>query len=336
MSSGGGSSGGSQTVTQVQQIPDWQKDYAQQNENIAASLASRPYQAYQGQMVAGLNGQQQQGINMANQAATSYQPYLNQATDLTNQATTAGQGATNAGIGLTAASAGQWNPQAAQQFMSPYVMQALQPQLQQLGIQQAQQQKSINANATQAGAFGDARHGVQSSLNDFYGNLAQNDLVSQGMNTAYNTGLQAFQQGQQQQLAAGNQLGQLGQQQQTMLLNPASQFGQLGTAAQDLGISGANAVFQGGTQQQQLDQTQLNLAYQNFMNQQNYPLQELNMRIAALANSPYDTSQTTVSPPTNATAMNVGAFGALAGGIGSLLNGSGSSGLSGIFGGATK
>lgn len=290
MAGGGSSGGGSQTVTQTQQIPEWEQGYAQQNQDIAASLASRPYQPYQGQLVAGLTPQQQQGLDQTSQAATSYQPDL------------------NAAKALTANSAQPWTAQTAQQYMSPYAMAAMQPQMQALQLQQAQQQHQIDANSTQAGAFGDARQGVATSLNNFYGNLAQNDLVGQGMNSAYNSGMAAFQQGQQQQLAAGQQ------------------FGNLAGAQQQLGLTGADANFNAGTQQQQLNQTQLNLAYQNFMQQQQYPLQALNERIAALANSPYDTTQTLVQPPASATAMNVGAFGALAGGVGSLLNGGNSSG----------
>lgn len=297
--SGGGSGGGgnSSTVTQVQQIPEWQQGYAQQNEDIAAALAAKPYEAYQGQTIAGLTDLQNQGIDMTQQASNAYQPYLSSAQQTT-------QGVQNS----------SWNPQTAQQYMSPYAMAALAPQLQQLQLQQQQQAKNINAGATQAGAFGDARTGVQQSLNDFYGNLAQNDLVSQGMNQAYNTGMAAYQQNLQNQLAAGNQMAQLG------------------STAQNLGLTGANAVFNAGTQQQQLNQQMLTTAYNNFMNQQSYPYEQLNMRIAALANSPYTRTNYTSLAPTNATAQNLGAFASLAGAAGNLLGGG--SGGGGIFGGA--
>lgn len=298
MSGGGGSSGGSNTVTQVQQIPDWQKDFAQQNEQIAASLASRPYPTYKGDLIAGFTPQQTQGMQMTQDAANSYQPAMDSAQK------------------MTASAAQPWNAQTAQQYMSPYAMAALAPQMQQLHLQQAQQRKAIGANATQAGAFGDARHGVAESLNDFYGNLAQNDLVGQGMNSAYNSGLNAFQQGQQQQLAAGGQMANIGGQRQ------------------QLGLQGATAVFDAGTQQQQLKQQQLSTAYQNFLNQANWPTENLNLRIASLANSPYSMTNYTSLAPANATAMNVGAFGALAGGVGSLLNGQGGGATAGkVFGG---
>lgn len=285
MSGGGGSAPSQQTVTQTREIPEWQRQYAQENEAIAASLASRPFPLYEGELIAGFTPMQQAGTNMAADMSTAYQPNLGMSEQ------------------MTAGAATPWNPAAAMQFMSPYAMAALAPQMQQLQLQQDQQRKRIGAGATAAGAYGDARHGVSESLNDFYGNLAMNDLVSQGMNTAYNTGLQAFLAQEQQQLAAAQQMAQLAEMQQR------------------LGLSGATALFGAGTQEQQLNQQLLNAAYQNFQNQVNWPVEMLNLRIAALANSPYNIVTQQSLAPGNATASNIGAFAALAGGLGSLLGG---------------
>lgn len=290
MDGGGGGGGGQQTVTQVQQIPEWQKEYAQENERIAASLASQPYPNYTGQLIAGFAPRQQQGMQMAEQAASAYVPNLYTAEM------------------MTAGGARPWGPEAAMQYMSPFAMAAMAPQIQQLKLKQSQDQKGIDAGATHSGAFGDARHGVADAMNNFYSDLALSDLVSQGMNQAYNTGMGAHQGDMARLMGAGQQFGQLaGQQQQ-------------------LGVTGANALFNAGTQQQQLTQQQLKAAYSNFMNQVNWPREQLNLRIASLANSPYSVTNHTTLPPSNATAMNVGAFGALAGGLGSLMNGGQSGG----------
>ena len=294
--SGGGSSGGSNTVTQTTAIPDWQQGMVQANENISQSLASQPYQNYQGQVIAPLTDLQNQGIQMTQQAATAGQPALNAAAQTTAQA-----------AGNT------WNPQTAQQYMSPYATAALQPQLQQLNIQQQQQANQIGARATQAGAFGDAQYGNAQALNNFYGNLAQNDLVSQGLNTAYTTGQNAYNAQNQNLLAAG------------------AQFGNIANAAQQQGLQGANAVFNAGTQQQAFNQQQLTEAYQNFMNQVNYPYQQLNARIAATANSPYQVPTANLAP-NSSSAQNLGAFASLAGGVGSLLGGSSNSGGGSVYG----
>lgn len=290
----------SQTVTQVQQIPQFEQDYAQQNQNIASSLASTPYPTYSGQLIAGLTPQQQQGMTQAQTASTAYQPDLSAAEGLTNQAGN-----------------NQWNAQTAQQYMSPYAMAALQPQIQALQNNEQLQNQQLGASATQAGAFGDARQGVAQGLNNFNNNLAMNDLTAQGMNTAYTTGQSAFNAQNANQLAAGGQLSNLGSQQQ------------------GLGEAGATANFNAGTQQQQLNQSQLTEAYNNFMNQVNWPTQGLNERISALGNSPYTTANYTSLAPSSATAQNLGSFASLAGGLGSLLGTSGSgSSSTGVFGGA--
>lgn len=277
--SGGGSSGSS-TNTQVQQIPEFEQQFSQANQNIAASLGSTPYPTYQGQLIAAFTPQQQQGMQMAGQAATSYQPDL------------------SAAEGLTAAGSQQWNPQTAAQYMSPYAMSALAPQLQQLQTQLGQQQQQTNAHATQAGAFGDSRQGVESSLNNFYGNLAQNDLVSQAMNSAYNTGQSAFQSDQGRALQAGGQFNTLAGQQQ------------------GLGETGAQSMFGAGTQQQQLTQQQLTEAYNNFLNQTNWGQNQLGLRESALSNSPYNNTNYISLAPSNATGQNLGAFSSLAGLLG--------------------
>lgn len=290
---GGSSGGGSQsTNTQVQQIPAFEQQFASQNQNIAASLASNPYPTYQGQLIAGFTPQQQQGLQMAGQAATSYQPDL------------------SAAEGLTAGASQQWNPASAAQYMSPYAMAALAPQMQQLQLQEGQQQLRDNASATMAGAFGDARNGVQSSLDDFYGNLAMNDLVSQGMNSAYNTGMNAFQSDQGRMLQAGGQFSNLAGQQQ------------------GLGETGAQSMFGAGSQQQQLTQQQLTEAYNNFLNQANWGQNELGLRESALSNSPYNNTNYTSLAPSNATAQNLGAFSSLAG----LLGGGRSGTTPNVFG----
>lgn len=293
---GGGSGGGQQnTTTQVQQIPAFEQQYAQQNQDIAASIASQPYPTYQGQLIAGFSPQQQQGQQMAGQAATAYKPDV------------------GTGEAMTIGASGQWNPQTAMQYMSPYAQAALAPQIQALQLQQAQNQQGINRGATQSGAFGDARTGVADALNNFYGNQALSGLEAQGMNTAYNTGLGAYNADQSRLLQAGQQMGNLGGAQQT------------------LGEAGANALQQSGQQQQQLTQQQLSEAYNNFMNQVNWPQNNLNIRMSSLSNSPYNNMNYTTLAPTNSTASNVGAFSALSG----LLGGGGSSGKQAPVGGTT-
>lgn len=290
--SGGGGGGQQNTNTQVQQIPEFEQDFAKANQNIAASIASQPYPTYQGQLIAGFNPQQTQGMQQVQNASTAYQPYLNAAT------------------GYTQAAAQPWNAKTAQQYMSPYAQAALQPQIQALQLQQAQQQQHTNNQATQAGAFGDARLGVETGINNFNANQQLSGLEAQGMNTAYNTGLGAY------------------QQQQQMLGNVGSQMANIGNEATTLGQQAGNANMTAGAQQQQLSQQQLTESYNNFLNQQNWAQHQLGVRESALSNAPYDNTNYISLAPSNAAASNLGAFSTLAG----LLGGGGRSSNNAIFG----
>jgi hypothetical protein len=331
----GGSSGGGSgtTVTNQTAIPDWQQGQVQANEQTATALSAQPYPTYSGQLIAGFTPQQTQGMTMAQNASTAQAPDLTAAEGLAGAAPGAASPYYAQAASQIQAATQPWNAQTAAQYMSPYAQSALAPQIQALGIQQQQNANQIGSQATMAGAFGDAQYGNEQALNNLYANQSLNQLEQTGMNSAYNTGLQAFGQQQQAGLQGASQSANIGSSLATNDLNAASAYGSLGQAQQSTGIAGANAVFNAGTQQQQLNQSQLTEAYQNFMNQANYPYQQLNAQIAATANSPYQVPTANLAP-SNATAANLGAFSSALGGLGSLLGGSGSTGS--IYGGLSS
>jgi hypothetical protein len=351
MSSGGG---GTNTVSQSEQIPAFEQQFSQENQDLARALSSNPYPQYNQPLVQGFADQQQQGMNMAGQAAGAYQPDLSQAQDYANQANPYYNTGVNVGInqmgsaygasqpGVAAGQdylhyaetyAGPNNPGSIAQYMSPYVQQSLQPQIQNLRTQLGQEQNALNAQATQAGAFGDARQGTAQALLDNYANQNLAGIVGQGYNTAYNNAVNTSLSEQAQQGQLGQAMGQLGLGQGQLLLsqgqqlanaglnqtqaglNRSNQLASLGQLQQSLGISGANALFNAGQQQQTLGQQELNQAYQQFLNQANWPYQMLNIRESALSNSPYNMVNATTVPQANMAAQG---FGATLGGIGSL------------------
>lgn len=403
MGGGGSSAPSSQTVTQSQQIPQFEQNYAQNNQNIAASLAAQPYPQYQGQIVAPETPTQQAGQQAAINTAGSYAPDLAGAEQATlgalgpNQATQAGANTiaaatqpntyTQAGAGQIAGSTGfnpvtaagvntisgafgnnPANPGVIQSYMSPFVQAALQPQITALNTQLGQQQMQTNAQATQAGAFGDARQGAENALNNFYGNQSLSGLLGQGYNTAYSNALQTAttEQGLQQQagqalgtiglgqgqlgLSGGQALGNLGisqgqlgvsggqalantgLNQSAQQLQGGAQLGQLAGLNQSLGLQGANAIYDVGQQQQQNAQQALNAAYQQYQNQVQWPYQNLNVMESALSNSPYNMVNQLTVPGANPLASNLGTFAGLAG----LLGGASgqSSSAAAPFGGA--
>lgn len=89
-------------------------------------------------------------------------------------------------------STGQWNTQAAQQYMNPYLQQSLDPQLDQARRQAETTRNTDAARLAQAGAFGGSRQAIMESESNR--NLLRNmaDITGKGYFDAYNTGMQGF------------------------------------------------------------------------------------------------------------------------------------------------
>ena len=359
MSSG---SGQSSNTTQVQQIPAFEQQASLQNQALAQSLGSQPFPTYQGALIQPQNALQSQGQSQAVNAANAYQQPLSEGQNavgtglgylpgaistgvntLSNVQQLSGNtgDALQAGLGLSAANPGDVNA-----YMSPYVEASLQPQLLQAQTQLGQQQQATNAQATQANAFGDARQGVENSWNNYLGDQTMAGIQAQGYNTAYGNALNAInaQQGQYTNAAnaytglgselasAGGTVGNIVNTAANTALSGGTDLGNLAGLAQSLGISGANAIYTAGQQQQQLGQQDLNAAYQQYLNQVNWPYQMLNVQESALSNSPYNIATALQLPNTNATAQGFGGLSSIAGLLGGLGSGSGTS--ANVFGGA--
>jgi hypothetical protein len=298
---GGGSSAPSsptQTQTQVQDLPDWAKPYAQNVLSQGAALTDinqNPYQPYGGNRIAGFTDLQNQAFQGAQNMAPSQQ--LNTGTAL---AGVSGLG----GLGV----AGQANPQNFQQnvggYMNPYMQQVLNPQLDELRRQYGITGTQQAGQATQAGAFGGSRDAIMAAENQRNLGTAQNQAIGQAYGNAFTNAQNQYNANMQNQLAgfglanqAAGQLGQLGQ----------TQYGQ------QMGINQLQNQY--GAQQQALNQQGLTTAYNDFLAQKNYPYQQLSYMANLVHNTPMGmntTSQVYQAPPTGAQtlgALGLGAYG---------------------------
>ena len=283
-------------------------------------------QAFQGASNLQLPSQYGQATNLATQAGQGALGTTNQAGMYGQQGSMAGQRGANLSnmygqqgtaigqsLGQQSQSTAQ-GPGSVSSYMNPYLQASLNPQLQlsnqQYGIQSAAQQGA----ATQAGAFGGSRNALQQSLTQQNQMLANNQLIGQGYNTAFNNA--------QAQMNAANQAALAGNQQ---ALSGANQAGQLGIAGAQAGLQGVNAQQAGyglagtqginlanigaqqlagqqgilgvknqyGTQQQQQQQNVINQAMQNYATGQQYPMTQL-QQLAALG-APYVTKDVTTT-----------------------------------------
>lgn len=137
----------------------------------------------------------------------------------------------------------QSNPQSFAQdvggYMSPYAMNALRPQLNELARTSAIQGTQQQAQAAQAGAFGGGRDALMRSERERNLNQQQSDVIGKGLQDAFG--------------AAQNQY------------NTGFQ--------QNLGINQLQNQY--GAQQQGMEQSKINQQVQNYATQQQYPMMQL-------------------------------------------------------------
>jgi len=318
---GGGTPAPTNTTVQNTNIPDYAQPYvmnmlgATENQlfntdasgNISGFQAYNPYSTDPSNYVAGFSPLQQQAQNTA--AGMQMPGQFGQATGL---AGAAGMG--SMGIAGQAAQAGNQYANSATNgsigaYMNPYLQQSLAPQLQLANQQYGMAGQTQQGQATTAGAFGGSREALMEGLNQQNQMLAQNQIIGQGYNTAFNQAQQAQQ--------FGANLGLQGQ--QTALQG----LGQANTAAQNLGQLGTQqeAAQQGiintqstmGQQQQTQQQNITNQAIQNYANAQQYPMMQLGMMSNMLRGLPMQgmTTQQYQAQPSMTNQM-VGLTGALA------------------------
>ena len=301
MGKGGGGGGpapapSSQTVTQTA-IPEYARPYVETmlgQSQALTNINQNPYQTYGGQRIAEFNPTQQNAFQEAinRQSAGQLAP-------ATGLATASGMG--SLGIAGQMAGAGQQyanqatNAASQQAYMSPYIQNALQPQLaemqRQYDITGLQQRRA----AVGAGAFGGNREALMRAENERNKNMAMNQAIGSGYQNAFqaaqqaqqfgaNLGLQGFQ-------GALSGLGQAGQAASTLGQLGQTQFGQ---------ESALNAERQkiGAVQQAQAQQG-LDLGYQDFLKQKNYPYQQLAFMSDMLRGLPLSQSaqQVYTAPP---------------------------------------
>jgi hypothetical protein len=179
------------------------------------------------------------------------------------------------------------NANAVQAYMNPYLQATLNPALQLQNQQFGQLNAQNQSQATQQGAFGGGRQAVMQGLNQQNQMLAQNQLVGNAYNQAYNTANQNMQTAAQlgmQGAGYGIQGANAGLQ---GIAAQQAAYGGLGTQAsnlaniggQQLGATENIAQLQNtlGSQQQQQQQNIINQDVQNYATAQQYPFMQLGM-----------------------------------------------------------
>lgn len=273
--------GGSNKVKTTVEIPKFLEEAAKRNIATAEQIASREFPRYEAPRIADFTADQRRAFEAVRDNMGVYRPVLDQATSTVGQIATTD--ITDADIGAR---------------INPFVEQALSRAADEIarrgGITRAQLERQMAAS----GGFGGARHGVVEAEQLRNQERAIADLFATGLAQAYDRAVNQFNLDRQMQLEAARDLAQLG------------------GLRSELGLRDAAALLDIGGAQQALEQANLDVAFEDFLREINFPVEMLNVRLAATQGAPH--GQTTVGPGPNRFAENLGAFGALAGGIGLL------------------
>ena len=311
----GGGGGAPEKTTQVTDLPDWAKPYAQKTlAKTEALTTDKPFQTYgqfarqQGMdptQVAGFSGLQRQAF----QGAGQLQP---------SQATEAGMGLAGAaglralGTRFNPYQTGQFGEQAAE-YMSPFIQQALEPQMREARRASEMQRNMDQAQAVQRGAFGGSRQAIIEAERQRNLGTQLGDIQSRGLQSAFDQARQQFNAEQQLREQSRQFGGTLGMQGLQAALTGAGQLGALG--AQQFGQQRETIGLQGqmGAQQQAQEQALINARMSDFAAQQRYPYQQLEFMSNILRGTPMGTVQSMYAPQPGLGQQVLGAGTSLAG-----------------------
>jgi hypothetical protein len=347
MSSGSSTPQQQQVTTTTSNLPEYARPYFEQMMGRAQGNLGQQYTPYGAPRIAGFTPAQEQiqqntlGMTAPNQYATgsalAYQAGLGA---LNQQNYTPGQFNSQQVQGPQLQQYGMQGPQMfgveqAQQYMSPFFQQALEPQMREAVFSAKRGQLAGDLGAARQGTYGGSRQllasmerernlgqqlgdiqarGLQAAYESAQGqferdraagmNVGQQNLQSllQTQQLGAQTGMQAALANQQQNLEAqrlGEQSRQFGAQQGLAGLQAAGQMGQtlgnLGQYQQQSNLQRLQAQAAAAQEQRGLQQQYLDQAYADFLRQRDYPMEQLGQYSNLLRGLPMALSSTQTS-----------------------------------------
>lgn len=244
------------------------------------ALLNADIPAYKGQMTAGPSEYQTQ----------AWQGLAN--LSLPSNLTTAGQ---DLGSISKKAMDYRFDPNSVNQYMNPYLQQALEPQLAEMRRQSQINLQPSLAKLTQAGGYGGGRQAIMES--EAGRNLLdlQTKYTGQGYKDAYDTAMKAAQ--------YASDLGLRGLQQATS----ASQAqGNVGAQEASYGLQNLQALSAAGRTQQEQNQAAFNAQYNEWLRQQKYLPDMLKLQQGLIQGMPGGTQENTYTAKPSALQSLVG------------------------------
>lgn len=239
-----------ESKTTTSNLPEYAKPYFENMMQRAQAESYRPYTPYEGDRIAGFTPAQQQiqqqtlGLQGPNQFGTG--------SALAYQA------------GLGALSQGRFGNAEAQRYMSPYIQQALEPQMREAMFNAKRGQLTEDLGAARQGTYGGSRQLLAGMERERNLGQQMGDIQARGMQAAYENAQSQFERDRQAKFAGYQLAGQAGQ----TLAN-------LGQYQQNADLQRLQAQGAAAGQQQQQYQQYLDQQYGDFLRQRDYPMEQL-------------------------------------------------------------
>ena len=292
MGKGGGSPAPQTSTVNQSNLPEYARPYFEDLLQRGQTASQVQYQPYGGGRTAGFTPMQEQGFQgVQNLGPSSLNaPAAGMTTaagigglsagqyqSMAPQQTYQGSQFQNMGLGYKNVNSQNFGQQSAQNYMSPYAQQAIDPTLRENQRQFDVASAGRQAAATRSGAFGGSRQAIEQSEAQRNLGRLQSDTQAQGMQAAYQNAQQQFNadqaRGMQSQLANQGAYGQMqglglqqnlaSNQQDMQNAQLRAQYGMAGLQAGEqsrqfganLGLQGLGLAGQMGQQLGQLGQT---------------------------------------------------------------------------------
>ena len=271
---------GATTRAEESSLSSWAGPYVTEMLGRGQALAGLPYQAYMGPLTAGESGLQQQAFQGLGAIQT---PTAQQTTYDPMSFTGAGYAAPTAQQ-AAAGEMGAYTPASGnvvQQYMTPYLQGALQPQYDAASRQAQIAAQNLQSQFGKAGAYGGSRQGVaeaelQRGLLDRMANI-----TGQGYQTAFEQAQQQFNAEQARQMAAANQ-------------------------AQRYGLDVLGAQQTGGGLQRAIEQQGIGADIAQFEQERDYPFKNVQFMQSLLQGLPLETQSYSYYEPSGLQSLAAG------------------------------
>lgn len=300
MAGGGGSKSSTGTTTTKTELPLWLENATQDYVHMGEDVASRPYEAYGGQRIAGIT----------DDTANAYQGVRDQQ-GLTGTAMTGLAGQAAQGYDPMMVNAGQATGPMLQQYMNPYTNQVEKVALQNLNSQRMGAQNQLADQARAGNAYGGSRYALQAASTDAQAAQQAGNLSAQLRNQNFTNAQQMAQQDLTRGLQAQGMNQQAGLAANSQNLQGLGLSGQLLGQAQQANYTDLGALEGVGNALRAYNQQGLDQNYQSWLDARNYPLEQLGIMQSVIGSTPY--GGTTISSGVQGGSKANPAMGALGG-----------------------